>query len=644
MVDRLVVSGARGASWGDVARRSGAFGVQPTDSDEQALEKFADFAIQENPAFKGDKGNPGGNVLAVGLFTEIDELEIPEGVDIIQTSGRNAIGVGAARYARTETTGETAYRTQSADGAWWELEGGLISADMMGPPSDPIAAAEAAYDLIRARMPRISAGIERVDVTVFGVNPGNAPAVNRERLQAAINKSYGRELFIPNFGEGVGADIEFDADPETGTGLAISPIYDGANRPIAIRGAGHDGDGGFSGTRLKYTGTTGHAIEVVNPTEPNGISADTQLSLSGFGLYGNGLNQDGAGGIKVVRTNGGFIMERLWVQGFNENGVEFHHCYGAKFADSIIIRSRKDGVAIVDRCNNILLDNVKTPGNAHISGLYANIRIAAGEGYECLGPSIRTCDWSYAGLSPFKRIDRANGTLTSIVVASTVGTVNAENHGYKVGDRIAVRGAVTALQLDSPFGYAITSVPNANSFKFATSSVPNGTYVEATLSIFPYSYGLLVTGAKGLSVLNYYAEQCAGPNAYFGGTTESLFVANGYNQDGWLFVEGIRKARFGPIYHQCPEGYRGGAYLNLAGDHEVSISRADTFTAGAQFVLPDPVMFDGAYRGTAAPSTGTWTAGARVENSMPTAGGIPGWVCVVGGTPGTWKAMANIAA
>ena len=48
--------------------------------------------------------------------------------------------------------------------------------------------------------------------------------------------------------------------------------------------------------------------------------------------------------------------------------------------------------------------------------------------------------------------------------------------------------------------------------------------------------------------------------------------------------------------------------------------------------------------GTAAPSDGTWSRGDRVWNTAPSAGGTPGWVCVVSGTPGTWKAMANLAA
>jgi hypothetical protein len=49
------------------------------------------------------------------------------------------------------------------------------------------------------------------------------------------------------------------------------------------------------------------------------------------------------------------------------------------------------------------------------------------------------------------------------------------------------------------------------------------------------------------------------------------------------------------------------------------------------------------FLGTAAPTTGTWKRGDIVVNTTPSAGGTPGWVCTTAGTPGTWKAMANVA-
>jgi hypothetical protein len=47
--------------------------------------------------------------------------------------------------------------------------------------------------------------------------------------------------------------------------------------------------------------------------------------------------------------------------------------------------------------------------------------------------------------------------------------------------------------------------------------------------------------------------------------------------------------------------------------------------------------------GTAAPTTGTWNRGDQVIHTLPVAGGNVGWVCVNGGTPGTWRSFGTIA-
>jgi hypothetical protein len=45
----------------------------------------------------------------------------------------------------------------------------------------------------------------------------------------------------------------------------------------------------------------------------------------------------------------------------------------------------------------------------------------------------------------------------------------------------------------------------------------------------------------------------------------------------------------------------------------------------------------------AIPVAGTWAQGDVVWNTGAAGGAAPGWVCTVAGTPGTWKAMANLA-
>lgn len=47
--------------------------------------------------------------------------------------------------------------------------------------------------------------------------------------------------------------------------------------------------------------------------------------------------------------------------------------------------------------------------------------------------------------------------------------------------------------------------------------------------------------------------------------------------------------------------------------------------------------------GTAAPTTGTWERGDIVYDTNVSASGFLGWVCVSGGTPGTWKTFGAVS-
>lgn len=75
---------------------------------------------------------------------------------------------------------------------------------------------------------------------------------------------------------------------------------------------------------------------------------------------------------------------------------------------------------------------------------------------------------------------------------------------------------------------------------------------------------------------------------------------------------------------------------------------------GSQFIVGQPCLAVGAqpwysaegeraWRHTAAPTDGSWAQGDIVWNSAPGAGGAPGWMNVSGGSPGTFKQLANLA-
>lgn len=86
------------------------------------------------------------------------------------------------------------------------------------------------------------------------------------------------------------------------------------------------------------------------------------------------------------------------------------------------------------------------------------------------------------------------------------------------------------------------------------------------------------------------------------------------------------------------DGYAAPTYGILPGSEWIDQSRKMKYIC-----VSANTLIQEAY-GLAAPTTGAWLLGSRVWSYVPTAGYPPGWVCVTGGTPGTWKAMANLAA
>ncbi|HEX7693012.1 MAG TPA: hypothetical protein VF409_00885, partial [Sphingomonas sp.] len=94
--------------------------------------------------FKGDKGDPGGNAMAVGQATLIPTLTIPAGYDLIRTSQFGSTrGKGSAFYRRKSVSeaapaawGSGIWWHTSADGAIWLLNEREPDAFMFGAVAD----------------------------------------------------------------------------------------------------------------------------------------------------------------------------------------------------------------------------------------------------------------------------------------------------------------------------------------------------------------------------------------------------------------------------------------------------------------------------------------------------------------------------
>jgi len=91
-------------------------------------------------------------------------------------------------------------------------------------------------------------------------------------------------------------------------------------------------------------------------------------------------------------------------------------------------------------------------------------------------------------------------------------------------------------------------------------------------------------------------------------------------------------------------GYHYKSYVDIWTKHVKSYEGMLEYTKAGVLASGTPGSFNQMYWASAAPTVGTFRRGDVVWNTGVSAAGSPGWVCTTAGSPGTWKAMANVAA
>lgn len=82
--------------------------VGDLDANSQRIYNLPAPLTSSEPVRLGDisqlaKGDPGADTSAFGLITSLSAMSIPDGVDLIQSTGFSTVGKGAAKYVRTAT-------------------------------------------------------------------------------------------------------------------------------------------------------------------------------------------------------------------------------------------------------------------------------------------------------------------------------------------------------------------------------------------------------------------------------------------------------------------------------------------------------------------------------------------------------------
>lgn len=152
MAEKLTVLGARGPGLTEIARKTGNFGVAPTDSDTQALEKFADAAIQQNPGFKGDPGPTGASDNTYSTLATFKASDIAR--KTASLVGVPGVSDGRFNWTLGNYTGQAddvniikADSTALTVGAWVRQEAGGISV----PPEAPVMKRRALIGVTREK-------------------------------------------------------------------------------------------------------------------------------------------------------------------------------------------------------------------------------------------------------------------------------------------------------------------------------------------------------------------------------------------------------------------------------------------------------------------------------------------------------------
>lgn len=266
---RVNVTGARGKSFADVARTSGAFGVVPSDTDTQALEKFADYAIIENPGFKGETGNtgPANSTYETASSVNTDALVTNQSAIIADPSAG-----GTFAYKTGNFTAKIAADPRRA-----------VYISAQGDPTGAVGA-------------WVRIGVEKYDVRWFGAI-GDGVSDDTEALQDALNTCNalgGGEVFIPPMVFKTTATLELPSLTSiTGTGpnSVIRPnLCNGIDilasdiiGPRSIRGIWIYGNGGeeFSGIKCDLDS---------DPSRATGLVIEgNYISFFGTGISSRGL-------------------------------------------------------------------------------------------------------------------------------------------------------------------------------------------------------------------------------------------------------------------------------------------------------------------------------------------------------------------
>jgi hypothetical protein len=328
-----------------VADVDGVLGVD--ELGEAAFFPLSEFA-------KGEKGDPGGNIMAIGLFTEASELAIGAGTNAVQTSGHTITGEGVAIYSYDGAV-DAAYVLAHPRTAFISLNGrgfrlcpidGTITASQAGCRADGATndqpAAQEGVNLLgelgggtfkfdKARTYKMSAQLllDNMPVQLAGAGMSIQPATGcRLKFPAGLSggvrlkngaNGKGHGIGISNLTlEGSGILAVSDADAQLGIGCGLR-IQANSAQVHNVVCTGWEGNGATLLSAWPEADVTINA----NNSSIDGLHCYSNLK-NGFAAYGVDSNNCNFGLIDVA-SNGQF---GIYENSFLGNTYADLHCAG----------------------------------------------------------------------------------------------------------------------------------------------------------------------------------------------------------------------------------------------------------------------------------------------------------------------------
>lgn len=585
------------------------------------------------PELKGATGDPGGNVMAIGLKNVAEGLNVPAATGIVQSSGYSLAGRGHAIYVHDAT-----------------LDGAFMAAHP-----------RATFTALDGRRFRLSHD-QDINVKMFGAT-GDGATDDSAAIIAAV-------AYLKAVAEDRGSPY-YEASPRLR--VPFGHYYMGAttlelNHTMVIEGEGVGGAGAVYPSLLRWAaGATGIRTHRHDTTGATDVIATARRGgddciIRGLHIQGGYAGVEGE--FHGIQMRSRATIEDCIVTDWQGDGIHATASTGT-------------GAPLEGNVNLAVINRVSCTRNRR--GLFwdgADVNACTIIALDCSGNRTWGIDdSSFLGNTYIGCHLSGNGWDGALGSIPTAATFNGRRYAPKLG-------ADALWSTTQPSG---DETDNAAWLYLQPGGVYNGVVPWVNGTVFRAGGAFKTDNANAANIfLGCYTEgdqniaQCDGTTQVIGGLQGANVYGAAYqsaassaqrfrgvrvhdkNSNGIQIYRATPSAPYGILDFDAPDGKNYGfqgwgksiffTLLNslvnsnwwieflLDGTTNPVGQRKVNFPNG--FGLSDKKVLSAA----AAPASGTYVQGDMVFNSAPAAGGPMGWMCVAGGSPGTWKAMGNLAA